>query len=83
MTCTVGAWCAVGFQESALWVGVAKELGVEDKVWATLLAVAFLEKHMRDRELRDGLVEKAMEYVARFPDVNVQKLLIRARELIQ
>ncbi|GJE93155.1 von Willebrand domain-containing protein [Phanerochaete sordida] len=60
----------------------AKDLHVDEKVWATLLAVAFLQNHMQDRDLRDGLAEKAMEYVAKFPDVDAEKLLVRARELV-
>ena len=33
-------------------------------VWATVLAVAYLQKHLADQpDLLDGLVEKAKEYV--------------------
>ncbi|GJE93118.1 von Willebrand domain-containing protein [Phanerochaete sordida] len=63
-------------------LAAAKALAVAEKVWATLLAIAFLKRHMQDKELLDGLVEKAMEYVAQAPDVDVEAVLARAQELV-
>ena len=61
----------------------AKKLKVDQKVWATMLAVAFLKKYMKGQpELLDGLIEKAMEFVSQTSDVNLQALLARAQSLV-
>ena len=54
-------------------------LGVDAKVWATVLAVAFLKRYIADQpELLDGLVEKAMDFVSRASGVAFETLLARA-----
>ncbi|KIP04027.1 hypothetical protein PHLGIDRAFT_121049, partial [Phlebiopsis gigantea 11061_1 CR5-6] len=59
--------------------GEARALGVSEKVWATVLAVAYLQQHMKDQpELLEGLVEKATEFIARIPGINVGALFSRA-----
>ena len=45
-------------------VDEAQKIGIDQTVWATVLAVAYLQKHLVDQpDLLDGLVEKAKEYV--------------------
>lgn len=61
----------------------ARRSNVDQKVWATLLAIAFLRKYMQDQpELLDGLVEKALEFVSRRVGSDVQALLARAQDLV-
>lgn len=46
-----------------------------EAVWATVLAVVFLKSHMQDeRELLDGLVDKAMEYVTQVPSIDLNAI---------
>ncbi|GJE91690.1 hypothetical protein PsYK624_078400 [Phanerochaete sordida] len=60
----------------------AAGLQVDTKVWATVLAVAFLKKHLKDGpELLDDLVEKAMGFVDGTPDA-FHALIARAQALI-
>lgn len=61
----------------------AETLGVDGKVWATLLAVAFMKKNMSvDAEILDDLVEKALGYVKTAYSGEVGALLSRAADLI-
>ncbi|EKM57240.1 uncharacterized protein PHACADRAFT_254902 [Phanerochaete carnosa HHB-10118-sp] len=61
----------------------AEKLEVDPKVWATVLAVAYLKKYMRDQpELLDGLAEKAMEFLSRIQNDTLQTLLARADTLV-
>ena len=61
----------------------AQTLGISEKVWATILAVVWLKKHMKDQpELLDGLVEKAIEFVEGLRDLDVDKLLTRAQAIL-
>ncbi|KAJ3529472.1 hypothetical protein NM688_g7850 [Phlebia brevispora] len=53
-------------------------------VWATLLAIAYLQKHLADQpELLESLVEKAIEYVNSVSSVHVNTLLGVAKGLVQ
>ena len=56
---------------------------VSDTVWATVLAIAYLQKHLVGQpELLEGLVEKATGFVQQTPGVDLDALLQRASELI-
>lgn len=53
-------------------------------VWATVLAIVYLQKHMTDQpELLESLVEKALEYVRKVYSADVELLLSVARGLVQ
>lgn len=57
----------------------SQTLGVSDKVWATVLAVAWLKEYMTDEpELLADLVEKAMDFIARTPGIDTEVLFARA-----
>lgn len=59
------------------------DMSVDQKVWATVLAVAFLKIYMKDQpELLDGLVEKAMDYLSHIPGIDVEALLSRAQTIV-
>ena len=61
----------------------AQALGVSEKIWATLLAITYLKQHMKDQpELLEGLVEKAMEFIAQTPGVDTDVLFSRAETLL-
>ena len=61
---------------------------VDRKVWATVLAIAYFQKHIVGQpELLNGLVEKSMEYIERMRGalpgrVTPSALLERARRLV-
>lgn len=56
---------------------------VDKTVWATVLAVAYLQKNMANQEdILDGLTEKAMGFVGRYPDVDFGLLLEQAKSMI-
>jgi hypothetical protein len=60
----------------------AKFMNVSNKVWATVLAIAFLKKYMKDQpELLDGLVEKAMDFLSG-SDVDLGALLAHAEKIV-
>lgn len=60
-----------------------EKLKVDPRVWATVLAVAYLKKYMKDQpELLDGLVEKAMDFLSRTQNGDLQTLLARADSLV-
>jgi hypothetical protein len=63
------------------------DLEVDDKAWATALAMAFLRKHLADAgqsDLREGLLEKAMEFVKkqRWTSSAFEALVARAQGLV-
>ncbi|EKM57246.1 uncharacterized protein PHACADRAFT_183721 [Phanerochaete carnosa HHB-10118-sp] len=61
----------------------ATRLQIDQKVWATVLAVAFLKKYMKDQpELLDGLVEKAMDYLSETSGVDIDALLTQAENFV-
>ena len=61
----------------------SKRIGVSGVVWATVVAIAYLQKHFRhEPELLQGLVEKAAGYITRVPGVEFKQLVERAQALI-
>ncbi|EKM51518.1 uncharacterized protein PHACADRAFT_186981 [Phanerochaete carnosa HHB-10118-sp] len=64
----------------------AKDILVDATVWTTVLAVAFLKKHMQDQpellELLESLVEKAADFVSQTADVGFEALLSRAQSIV-
>lgn len=61
----------------------ASRLQVDQKVWATVLAIFFLKKYMKDQpELLDDLVEKAMDYLSETPGVDIEALLTQAETFV-
>jgi hypothetical protein len=62
-------------------MGKAAEFQVDDKIWATALAVAFLRKHLsKQPDLLEGLLDKAMEFARN--DANFDSLVVRAKALV-
>jgi hypothetical protein len=62
-------------------LGRAGEFQVDDKTWATALAVAFFKKHLsKQPDLLEGLLDKAMEFV--LGDQNFHSLVERAKTLV-
>jgi hypothetical protein len=60
----------------------AKFMNVSNKVWATVLAITFLKKYMKDQpELLDGLVEKAIDFLSS-SDVDLGALLAHAEKIV-
>lgn len=60
----------------------AQNHSVDETVWATVLAVTYLKKHLTGQpELLEGLVEKAMDFLSQY-GVNVQGLLDAANSAI-
>lgn len=58
-------------------------MGVSDIIWATVLAVAYLQKYLVGQpELLESLVEKAIDFVQQTPGVDVDMLLERAKVMI-
>ena len=58
-------------------------IGVDEVVWATVLAIAYLQKHLVGQpDLLEGLVEKAMEFVEQEYEGDVNALLERARAVV-
>ena len=67
----------------AALLGEARTLGVSEKIWATVLAIVYLKRHMKDQpELLEGLVEKATEFIAQTPGINTKALFSRAEVLL-
>jgi hypothetical protein len=69
-------------------VDEATSLQVGSAVWATALSVAFIEKHMKMKglkELRDDLLIKGQEFLREsIPDIDsVEGVMRRARQLVQ
>ena len=61
----------------------ATEFHVIGTVWATVLAIAYLQKNLIGQpELLEGLVEKAMDFVSQIPGVDCDALLERAKGLM-
>jgi hypothetical protein len=53
-------------RDAAEEAAVAAQLGIEEDVWATVLAVEYLERTLQDQlELLDGLLIKVMEFIER------------------
>jgi len=62
-------------------LGRAAQFQVDDKTWATALAVAFFRKHLsKQPDLLEGLLDKAMEYVR--DNANFESLVAHAKALI-
>ena len=62
---------------------IAEGLSVDETVWATVLGVAFLKKHLKDLpDLLDSRVEKAADFVSQTPGVDFENLVARAQEYI-
>ncbi|PSR78278.1 hypothetical protein PHLCEN_2v7474 [Hermanssonia centrifuga] len=60
-----------------------RKLGVDAVVWATVLAVAYLQKYMvKQPELLEGLLEKATEFVKQRPGADMAVLLAKAQALV-
>lgn len=61
-----------------------KSLWVTEDVWATVLATAYLQKHLvRQKDLLTALSEKATGYLHRNGDVSIAILSERASELVE
>ena len=61
----------------------ASKNGVEEIVWVTILAIAYLQKYRIDQpELLDALVEKATEFVKDSASVDFDALLRRAVSIL-
>ncbi|THG93987.1 hypothetical protein EW026_g7389 [Hermanssonia centrifuga] len=61
----------------------AHELGVDTDVWATVLAVAYLQKYLaKQPELLEGLLEKAIEFIQQSPGIDFEALLAKAKTLV-
>lgn len=60
------------------------DLPVNDTIWATALALAFLQKHLVQVELLDGLKEKIVEFIMKkkMPKEAFDQILERAEGLI-
>ncbi|GLB36532.1 putative vault protein inter-alpha-trypsin domain [Lyophyllum shimeji] len=56
---------------------------VDDKVWATVLSVAFIKKRMaQQKDLLNDLLAKALEYLDATAGADAEELIRRAAELI-
>lgn len=61
----------------------ANSLQVDDAVWATVLSVAFIEKHMGgQKELMENLLIKALEYLRSRHDIDMKELIKIAKDLV-
>ncbi|KAG6919553.1 hypothetical protein DXG01_004216 [Tephrocybe rancida] len=64
-------------------VDEVNNLGVTDKIWATALSVAFMEKEMvGQRELVRDLLAKAIDYLKDKSEVDLAELLQSARDAL-
>ncbi|KAI0696543.1 hypothetical protein BC835DRAFT_1519541 [Cytidiella melzeri] len=60
-----------------------RKFGTDPTVWATVLAIAYLRKHLGAQpELLEGLVEKATVFVDQTPGVDLEELLDVAKLLV-
>ena len=60
------------------------KIGVDQTIWATMLAVAYLQKYLAHQtELLEGLIDKAQDFVSGTPGVNFARLLENAKLLIK
>ncbi|PSR77889.1 hypothetical protein PHLCEN_2v7669 [Hermanssonia centrifuga] len=60
-----------------------RELGVDADLWATVLAMAYLQKYMaKQPELLEGLLEKAIEFVKQQGGADLADLLAKAQALV-
>ena len=60
------------------------KIGVDQTIWATMLAVAYLQKYLAHQtELLEGLIDKAQDFVSGTPGVNFAELLENAKLLIK
>ncbi|THG97065.1 hypothetical protein EW026_g4879 [Hermanssonia centrifuga] len=60
-----------------------QQLDVDAVVWATVLAMAYLQRYMEKQpDLLEGLLEKANEFLNQQPGVNLTMLLAMAQSLI-
>ena len=59
------------------------KLRLSKNMWATILAIAYLQKHLIGQdELLEGLVEKAKEFISQTAGIDLVTLLQRASELL-
>ncbi|KAF5377154.1 hypothetical protein D9615_006359 [Tricholomella constricta] len=64
-------------------VDEVNNLNVKAKVWATALSVAFMQKQMgHQKELLKDLLVKALEYLAKTAEVDVEELIRQARQML-
>ncbi|KAI0078065.1 VIT-domain-containing protein [Panus rudis PR-1116 ss-1] len=67
-------------------VAMNQQLRVDEKVWATALAIAYLRKHLSNQpELLDSFVDKIMEFVSDSSSIDRRKfetLVARARDAV-
>jgi hypothetical protein len=64
-------------------VDEANNLQVDDAVWATVLSIAFIQKHMgSQKELMEDLLIKAREFLQERSDVDTKELLTLAKDLL-
>ena len=64
-------------------LGEATSLSLDLTVWGTILAIAYLQKHLTGQpDLLEGLVEKAMDYVQSVGGVDAERLLEKARAIV-
>ena len=64
-------------------VDKSSSVGVTEIVWVTILAIAYLQKHLIDQpELLDALVEKAKEFVGESTKLEFEPLLAQAVQLV-
>lgn len=60
-----------------------KKRKMDDHLWATLLAIVYLRKHLANQpELLGGLVEKAMEFIGGYPGVDADALVEAAEPFV-
>ncbi|PSS37964.1 hypothetical protein PHLCEN_2v191 [Hermanssonia centrifuga] len=61
----------------------AEKLCVDPVIWATVLAIAYLQKNLAQQpHLLEGLLEKANEFVQQSPDLDFKALLEKANSLL-
>ena len=64
-------------------MGDAKTHDVEEGIWATVVAIAWLQIHLKEQpDLLEGLVEKAREYVEQTPGQDFDELLQSAARFV-
>lgn len=61
-----------------------RKWGVDDMIWTTILAIAYFQKHLAgERDLLEGLVEKAMDFVTSgLAETDFEALLEVARDVV-
>ncbi len=61
-----------------------RKWGVDDMIWTTILAIAYFQKHLAgERDLLEGLVEKAMDFVTSgLAETDFEAMLEVARDVV-